>query len=125
MTIFAVGLGLFQYIRIRRTDAVGALVIKIDNFLMRKFFLGKRRLDMALIGAINDFGDWFVRNFGDVEMTVTAFNIAVDAFIVNAFIDIIIPSPAVFIDSAAESMFVAHETVVFIGGGCLGAVEEG
>jgi hypothetical protein len=119
MTIFAVGLGLFQYIRIRRTDAVGALVIKIDNFLMRKFFLGKRRLDMALIGAINDFGDWFVRNFGDVEMTVTAFNIAVDAFIVNAFIDIIIPSPAV------ESMFVAHETVVFIGGGCLGAVEEG
>ena len=58
-------------------------------------------------------------------MTVTALNIAVDAFVVNAFINIIIPSAAVFIYSAAESMFVAHETVVVIGRVYSGGVKEG
>ena len=69
---------------------------------------------MALIGAIDDFGDGIVRNFGNVGMTVTAFNFAVNAVIVNCFINIIVPSLAVFIDSADKPMFVAHETVVLI-----------
>ena len=78
---------------------------------------------MALLGAIDDIGDRFVGNLGDVKVTVTAFNVAVNASIVNCFIDVIIPSLAVFIDPAAESMSVAHETVVFIGGVCREAVK--
>ena len=38
---------------------------------------------MALIGAIDDFGDGVVRNFGYIVMTVTAFNFSVNALIVN------------------------------------------
>lgn len=80
---------------------------------------------MALIGAIDDIGDGFVRNLGDVGVTVTALNIAVNAMIVNCLIDIIIPSLAVFIDSAGQAMSVAHETVVFIGSEYLRAKKEG
>jgi len=94
---------------------VGTLVKEIDNFLMGKFFLGKRRFCVALIGAIDGFGDWIVRNFGNVGMTVTAFNFAVNALVVNCFINIIVPSLAVFIDSSDKPMFMAHETVVLIG----------
>ena len=70
---------------------------------------------MALIGAIDGFGDWIVRNFGYVGMTVTAFNFAVNALVVNCLINIIVPSLAVFIDSSDKPMLVAHETVVLIG----------
>ena len=80
---------------------------------------------MALGGAIDTFGDGIVRNLGDVCMTISAFNIAVNAMIVNGFIDIVIPSLAVLIDAAGESMPVAHETVVFVGGVGLEAVKEG
>ena len=58
-------------------------------------------------------------------MTVTAFNVAVNAVIVYCFIDIIIPSLAVFIDSAAKSVSVAHKIVVFIGSEYLRAIKEG
>ena len=75
---------------------------------------------MALIGAIDDFGDGIVRNFGNVGMTVTAFNLAMNAVIVNCFVNIVIPSFAVFIYSADKPVFVAHEAVVFIGRVCLG-----
>ena len=77
---------------------------------------------MALIGAIDDFGDWLVRNFGNVGMAVTAFNIPMNAVVVNCFINIIVPSLAVFIDSADKAMFMAHETVVLIG--CFGQGTE-
>jgi hypothetical protein len=96
------------------------LIKNIDNFLMGKFFLGKRRFYMALFGAVDDLGDGVVRNFGNVAMTVNAFNLAVNAFIENGFINIIVPSLAIFIDSADTSMSVAHETVVFIGRFCRG-----
>ena len=80
---------------------------------------------MALIGAVDRLGHRFVGNLGDVGMAVAALNIAVNAVIVNAFIDIIIPALAVFVDSAGQTIFVAHEAVVFIGSVCLGAVKEG
>jgi len=75
---------------------------------------------MALIGAIDFFGNRIVRNSGNVSMTVTAFDTSVNAMVVKCFINIIIPSPAVFIDSSHLSMFVAQETFIFIsrfGGG--------
>ena len=99
---------------------MGTLVIEIDNFLMGKFFLGKRRFYVALIGAIDNFGDGVVRNFSNIGMTVTAFNIPMNAVVVNCFINIIVPFLAIFIDSADESMFVAHEAVILIGSVCLG-----
>ncbi len=74
---------------------------------------------MALIGAIDDLGDWIVRNFSNVVMTVTAFNFSVNALTVNRFINMVIPSFAIFIDSAAKSMFVAHEAVIFISTFCI------
>ncbi len=57
---------------------------------------------MALIGAIDVLGDRIVRNFGNVGVTVTAFDTSVNAVIIKKFIDIIIPALAVFIDSAAS-----------------------
>ena len=75
---------------------------------------------MALIGAIDDFGDGIVGNFSYIAMAVPAFNFPVNTLTINGFINMVIPSLAVFIDSAAISMFVAHETVVFIGSVGLG-----
>jgi hypothetical protein len=47
-------------------------------------------------------------------MTVTAFDTAVDTMIIQKFINIIIPALAVFIDSSAVAVFMAHEAVIFI-----------
>ena len=73
---------------------------------------------MALSGAIDHFGDRVVWDFSYIGMAVTAFNLAVNALIVNCFVNIVIPSFAVFIDSTAVSVFMAHETVVFICSAC-------
>jgi len=114
MTKLAVGLSAFYRIRVLRSDPVGTFVIYIYDFFVGKFFLCKRRLYMALIRAIDFLNYRIVRNFGNISMTVTAFDFSVNAVAINYLIDIVIPALAVSIDSTAISVFVAHETVVFI-----------
>ncbi len=90
---------------------------------MGKFFLSKRRFYMAQIRAIDLLGDGIMGNFGDGGMTVTAFDDSVNASIINCFINIIIPLPAVFIDAADKAVFVAHKAVFFIGRFGLGTAQ--
>jgi hypothetical protein len=122
MAKLAVGFGVFQRIRILRPDGVGTVVVNADDFFVGKFILSKRRFDMALIGAIDFFGNRIVWNSGNVSMTVTAFDTSVNAMVVKDFINIIIPAPAVFIDSSHLSMFMAQKAVVFVG--CFGPGAE-
>jgi putative flippase GtrA len=65
-----------------------------------------------------------MRNFVNIGMTVTAFDFSVNAVAINYLIDIVIPALAVSIDSATISVFVAHETVVFIRSAGLGRGEQ-
>jgi hypothetical protein len=83
MAILAERLGIFQLFRIFRSDTVGTVVVNVDNLFMGKFFLSKRRFDMALIGAIDFFDNRIVGNFGNVGMTITAFDTAVNAMVVK------------------------------------------
>jgi len=69
---------------------------------------------MALVRTIDDLCYRIVRNPGNVGMTVPALDDSVNTFVIKNFINIIIPSFAVFIDSANESMSVAHEAIFFI-----------
>ena len=114
MAILAVRLGIFELFRIFRSDAVSTVVVNIDDLFMGKIFLRKRRFDMALIAAIDFLGNRIVGNFSNVSMTVRAFDTSVNAMVVKNFINIIIPSSAVFIDSSHLSMFVAQEAFIFI-----------
>ena len=79
---------------------------------------------MAQIRAIDLLRDGIVGNFGNVGMTVTAFDGSVNASIINCFINIIIPPPAVFIDAADKAVFVAHQAVFFIGCFGLGTAQQ-
>ena len=69
---------------------------------------------MALVRTIDYLFYRVVRNPGNVGMTVPALDESVNTFVIKDFINIIIPSFAVFIDSANESMSVAHEAIFFI-----------
>ena len=69
---------------------------------------------MALVGTIDDLCYRIVRNPGDVGVTLPALDKSVNTFVIKGFINIIIPAFAVLIDSANESMSVAHEAVFFI-----------
>jgi hypothetical protein len=91
------------------------VVVNVDDLFMGKFFLSKRRFDMALIAAIDFFRNRIVGNFGNVSMTVRACDASVNAVVVKDFINIIIPAPAVFIDSSHLAMFVAQEAFIFVG----------
>jgi hypothetical protein len=53
-------------------------------------------------------------NSGNVGVTLPAIDESVNAFVIKLLINVIIPAFAVLIDSADESMPVAHETIFFI-----------
>ena len=122
MAKLAVGLGVFQRIRILRPAGVGAVVVNADDFFVGKFILRKRGLDMALVGTTDLLRNRIVWDFGNVSMAVTAFDTSVNTMIIKKFIDIIIPALAVCIDSSHRSVFMAHEAVIFIG--CFGPGAE-
>ena len=69
---------------------------------------------MALVGAIDQLGDRIVGDSGNIGMTLPAVDQPVNAFVVKLCIDVVIPALSVFIDSADESMPVAHETIFFV-----------
>ena len=116
MAILAVGFGIFHLCRIFRPDSVNTLVVNADDFIMGKFFLSKRRFDVALSPAIDALGNRIVRDPVNVSVAVPAFDVSMNAVIIKDFIDIIIPALAVFIDSAQQTVFVADEAIKFIGG---------
>jgi hypothetical protein len=124
MTKLAVWLCAFYRIRILRSDPMGTFVICIYDFFVGEFFLCKRRRYMALIRTIDFLNYRIMRNFGNISMTVTAFDFSVNAVAIDYLIDIVIPALAISIDSAAVSVFVAHETVVFIRSVGLGRREQ-
>ena len=93
---------------------MNALAVDGDNLFMGKFVLSKGRLYMALVAAIDQLCDRVVGNSGNVGVTLPAIDESVNAFVIKLFINVIIPAFAVGIDSADESMPVAHETIFFI-----------
>ena len=69
---------------------------------------------MALVPTIDQLSYRVVGNPGNVSMTLPAIDESVDTFVIKGFINIIIPAFAVGIDSADESMPVAHKAIFFI-----------
>ena len=69
---------------------------------------------MALVPTIDQLGDRIMGDPGNVGMALPAVDQSMNAFVVKLCIDVIIPAFAVFIDSADESMSVAHEAIFFI-----------
>ncbi len=68
---------------------------------------------MTLVGTIYFFFDRVMGKFGDMGVAVLAGDISVNAFSIFIFINMIIDSLAVFIDSTGKAVFVAHETGFF------------
>jgi hypothetical protein len=91
-----------------------AVIVNLNDLFMGKIFVGKRRLDMAYIGAVDLLGYRIMGQFVNIGMAVTAGNIMMNGFAVNMFIHIIIYSSSVFIDSSQKSIFMTHETVFFV-----------
>ena len=88
--------------------------IDLNDFFMGKVFIGKRWLDMAYIGAIDLLGYRVMGQFVNIGMAVSAGNIIMDGLTVNMFIDIIIYSSSVFIDSSQKAVPVTQETVFLV-----------
>ena len=81
---------------------------------MGKVLVGKRRLDMADIGAIDLFCHGSMGQFVNIGMAVPAGNIMMDGLAVDMLIHIIIDPSTVFINSAQKTIFVTHETIFFV-----------
>ena len=77
MAEFAVGLGLFQFGRIIRLNAVDTFIVDVDYFLMRKILLGKRRFDVAYSGAIDIYRHRVMGQAGNSGVAVVAGHIFV------------------------------------------------
>ena len=69
---------------------------------------------MADIGAVDLLGYRGMGQLFNIGMTVPAGDIMMHGFAVDMFIDIIIMSFSVFVNPAEKTVFVAHETVLFV-----------
>ena len=69
---------------------------------------------MALVRTVDQLGYRIVGNSGNVGVTLAAIDEPVNAFVIKLFVNVIIPAFAVLIDSADESMPVAHKAIFFI-----------
>ena len=72
---------------------------------------------MTLVGTIYLLADRVMREFGDVGVAVSTGDIVVNAFLIGSFVNLIIDSLAVFINSTGKAVFVAYETGLFFIGG--------
>jgi len=93
---------------------MSTFTINLNDFFMRKVFVGKRRLDMANIGAVDFLCHRGMGQLVDICMAVSAGNILMNGFAVNMFIDIIIYSSSVFIDSSQKAVSVTQEAVILV-----------
>ena len=114
MAELAVGLCLFQFNRIIRLNAVDTLVISFNYFFMRKILLGKRGFDVTFRGAIDVFRDRVMGNLGNGGVAVVAGDIFVYGVGKNMFVDVVVMSLAVFVDSTDKPVFVTHQAVFFV-----------
>ena len=70
---------------------------------------------MAQISTVDLFRYRIMGNLLDVVVTFPAGDSPVNGFVINCRIDVVIVPSALFINSAKEPIFVAHETIVFVG----------
>ena len=114
MAKLAIGLGFFQLGRIARLNRMRAFIVNLNDLFMRKILVGKRRLEVTLIGAVDLLCYRIMGKFGNIGMAVSARNIMMDTFSIDMFTDIKIYFFSVFINSAHKTIFVAHETVFLV-----------
>ena len=69
---------------------------------------------MALITTVDLFCYWIMGNLLNIGMTFLAGNGSVNSIFINSLIDVVIDPFAIFINSAKESILMAHETIVFV-----------
>jgi hypothetical protein len=93
---------------------MSTLTINLNDFFMGKIFVGKRRFDMADIGAVDLLCYRVMGQLVNIGMAVPAGDIIMNGFAVDMFIDIIIYSSSVFIDSSQKAVSVAQETVILV-----------
>jgi hypothetical protein len=93
---------------------MGTVIVNLNDFFMGKVFVGKRRLDMADVGAVDLLCYRIMGQFVNIGVTVPAGDITMNGFAVNMFIHIIIYSSSVFIDSAQKAVSVTQEAVILI-----------
>ena len=89
-----------------------AVIINLNDFFMGKVFVGKRRLYMANIGAVDLLCHRVMGQLVNIGMAVSAGDIMMNGFAVNMFIHIIIYCSSVFIDSSQKAVSVTQETVI-------------
>ena len=84
----------------------------VDYFFMGEFFLGKRRFDMADIGAVDCLGYRVMGNFSNIGMAVPAGDIPMNTAVEYILINMIIIFFALFVYSAHIAILVTHEAVI-------------
>jgi hypothetical protein len=114
MAELAVGFGFLQLWRIIRFNGMGTFIINLNDLFMGKVFVGKRRLDMADIGAVDLLCYRVMGQFVNIGVTVPAGDITMNGFAVDMFIHVIIYSSSVFIDSAQKAVSVTQEAVILV-----------
>ena len=120
MAKFAGGFRCQLFGRIIRLRCMDAAVEYFDYLLVGKSLLGKGRDHVAEISTVDLFRYWIMRNLLDVGMTFPTGDSPVNCLVINSRIDIVIDLVAVLINSAKESILMAHETIVLVGSPRLG-----
>ena len=115
MAKFAAGFRFELCGRIIGLRSVDTTVVYFDYLLVGKSLFGKGRDHVAQISAVDLFRYWIMRNLLDVGMTFPTGDSSVNGFVINSRIDVVIDFVAVLINSAKESILVAHETIVLVG----------
>ena len=92
-----------------------AAVEYFDYLLVGKPLLGKGRDHVAEISTVDLFRYLIMRNLLDVVVTFPAGDSPVNGFVINSRIDVVTDLVAVLINSAKESILMAHETIVLVG----------
>ena len=114
MAKFAAGFCFLLGGRVIWFGSVYTSVVYFYYLLVRKFFLRKRRDHMALITTVDLFCYWIMGNLLNIGMTFLAGNGSVNSIFINSLIDVVIDPFAIFINSAKESILMAHEAIIFI-----------
>ena len=115
MAKFATGFCCQLFGRIIRLRCVYAAVVDFDYLLVGKSLFGKGRDHVAQISTVDLFRYRIMRNLLDVVVTFPAGDSSMNGLVINSRIDVVSDLVAVLINSAKESILMAHETIVLIG----------
>jgi hypothetical protein len=114
VTKLAIGFCCLLLGRVVRFYPVNTLVIDLYYFFVGKLLLGERRLYVAHVGTIDFFGHGVMRNFLDVRVTVSARDVSVHTAVITSLVHVIVYPLAAFVNSANETIFMAHQTIFFV-----------